>query len=243
MRIIESTDLDSSTSRTTRRTVTDPTEPESTPNLEVQRRLISDWLQSADALRVAGNLVLRHRISSTAGDLVHDAWLKLGASVDRRTGPYPELTNAEQAARFGSRMLDNLARDVARRTRRQGEVELVGQFAVVDESFARVEHRHLLEMLIASVGRRASRLEPCPGCPSEVVVAVALELVHLALSGSEGAPQGRTWLDRMLFLALERVEGDTARTTAARNQRKSRCGRCATELLELGMSDLMEERS
>lgn len=226
-----------------RRTLPEPIDPESPADLEAQRRLISEWLQSSEALRVAGNLVARHRIHSTAGDLVHDAWLKLEASVDRRSAPYPDLANSEQAARFGTRMLDNLARDSARRIRRQGEVELVGQFAVDDESLAQVEHRHLLEMLIASVGRRASRLEPCPGCPSEVVVAVALELVHLALSGSEGAPQGRTWLDRMLFLALERVEGETSRTTAARNQRKSRCGRCATELLELGMSDLMEERS
>jgi len=223
--------------------VTQPDEPDAPAELEAQRRLIGDWLQTDEALRQASALVSRHRITATAGDLVHDAWLKLEASIDRRSTPYPDLTTTEHAARFGTRMLDNLARDAARRTRRQGEVELVGQFAVDDESLTRVEHRHLLEMLIASVGRRATRLDPCPGCPSEVVVAVALELVHLALSGSEGAPQGRTWLDRMMFLALERVEGETARTTAARNQRKSRCGRCATELLELGMRDLMEEPS
>lgn len=209
-------------------------------SLETQQELVQAWVQSSDARRVAKSLLVRHRLSLSADDLINEAWLKITKAFERRDTSYPDLDTSDAAARFGTRVLDNLARDQARRTRRRSEIELVESFAIEDPELVRVEHRHLLEILLVAVSQRARHLDRCPGCPSEVVVAVALEVVHLVLAGSDGAEQGRTWMDRLLFQALDRIEGGHEKSTVARNQRKSRCGRCASELLQRSLVDVME---
>ncbi len=106
------------------------------------------------------------------------------------------------------------------------------------DHYGSVEQRMLLEQLLAAVGRILSEHRHCAGCPTEVAAAAALEAVHLMLRGDIGDETGRTWLDRILYQALDNVDGNDGRSAEARRQRKSRCGRCASELLAEGLISL-----
>lgn len=209
------------------------------PELARQRALLDAWLQSDDALDTARRLLGRRGLNASPADLVNDAWLRITESIARRTEPYPELTEPRQAARFGARVLDNLSRDRLRSQARRREVELFDAFTDERSDPAATDTRMMLEQLLASVAVRAEEPEPCPGCPDEVVVAAALELVHLVLAGHDGGDRGRTWIDQMLYLALDRVDGGVKRSEAAASQRKARCGRCIDGLLRAAATDLV----
>lgn len=209
------------------------------PELAQQRALLDAWLQSDDAMATARRLLARRGVDASPADLVNDAWVRITESIARRTEPYPDLTEPRHAARFGARVLDNLSRDRLRSGVRRREVELLDTFADERSDQAASDTRMMLQHLLAAVAARAEQLEPCPGCPDEVVAAAALELIHLVLTGHDGGDRGRTWIDQMLYLALDRVDGGVSRTDAAASQRKARCGRCIDGLLRAGAADLV----
>ena len=210
-------------------------------SLDEQRQLFTDWLTSADARQCARRLVDRYRVPSEADDVLSECWARLSTALQRRGEPYPGIVDAKTATRFAYRTLDNLCRDLARASRRRGEVVPLHDDKVVlfgADHYGSVEQRLLLEQLLATVGRIIAEHRHCAGCPAEVAAAAALEAIHLMLRGDVGDESGRTWLDRILYQALENVDGNDDRTAEARRQRKSRCGRCASELLAEGLISL-----
>jgi hypothetical protein len=210
------------------------------------RDLLTTWLGSHDALATATRLVRRRGLSMSPQELVNEAYLRMRRSFDHRQRDTPSLTHPGEAARYGARMLDNLTRDLVRARLRRPQMEQFddGELGLPhdDDELGRVEHRVLVEQLLRAVARRASDHIACHGCPSEVVAAAALEVVHLVLIGHDGAERGRTWFDQMLNAALERVDPHVATSNAARDQRKSRCGRCAADLLSTSMAELIGDR-
>ena len=135
------------------------------------------------------------------------------------------------------RVLDNVCRDRRRTANRRAETPGVSLENLPEEEsqpsvLGLVDGPEVMEALLRKVGELAGAGFTCPGCNREVAAAMALEVVHIALSGRPVDGNGRTWLDRLLHTALLNVEGDLGRSETAQNQRKSRCGRCAVELLE-----------
>jgi hypothetical protein len=207
-------------------------------SLDEQRQLFTEWLTSADARQCARRLVDRYRVPTDADDVLSECWARLSAALQRRGEPYPGIVDAKTATRFAYRTLDNLCRDLARASRRRGEVVPLNDDKVVlfgVDHYGSVEQRLLLEQLLATVGRIIAEHRHCAGCPAEVAAAAALEAIHLMLRGDIGDESGRAWLDRILYQALDNVDGNDTRSAEARRQRKSRCGRCASELLAEGL--------
>ena len=210
-------------------------------SLDDQRQLFTEWLTSADARQCARRLVSRYRLATEADEVLSECWARLSAALQRRTEAYPGIVDSRTATRFAYRSLDNLCRDLARATRRRGEMVPLHDDKLVlfdVDHYGSVEQRMLLEQLLAAVGRIVSEHRHCAGCPAEVAAAAALEAVHLMLRGDIGDESGRTWLDRILYQALDNVDGNDSRSAEARRQRKSRCGRCASELLAEGLISL-----
>lgn len=207
-------------------------------SLDEQRQLFTDWLTSSDARQCARRLVDRYGVRSEADDVLSECWARLSAALQRRGEPYPGIVDAKTATRFAYRTLDNLCRDLARVSRRRGDVVPLNDDKVVlfgADHYGSVEQRLLLEQLLATVGRIIAEHRHCAGCPAEVAAAAALEAIHLMLRGDVGDESGRAWLDRILYQALDNVDGNDSRSAEARRQRKSRCGRCASELLAEGL--------
>ncbi|MEY2974954.1 MAG: hypothetical protein RIR49_1374 [Actinomycetota bacterium] len=214
-------------------------------DLERQRRLLLDWLGSDDASATAARLLRRRDLDWPADDLINDAWIRIVGSLERRSQPLPDLDVPAKAARYAARVLDNLARDRLRERLGRREVSLEQAMLGVASAPSTSGHedgvtdRVLLEQLLHAVAQRAGDGVRCAGCPGEVVAAAALEVIHMVLLGDEGGRRGRSWMDRVLRSAIERVDPTHPESPAARDQRVSRCGRCASDLLAAGMSDLM----
>lgn len=213
-------------------------------SLHDQLRLLEQWLQSDEALRYAVVFARRASIDDDGADIVAEAFLRVTDAVKRRTEPHPSMNTPSDAARYGMRVLDNVCRDRARARRRLAETSLgsleLADPGEVEDSPLGVEGRpDFLEQMLRAVGVRAESGFICPGCSHALVAAMALEVIHLALSGNPVGGIGRTWLDRLLHTALVNVEGDLGRSETAQNQRKSRCGRCVVELLEAGARDVI----
>jgi hypothetical protein len=210
-------------------------------SLDEQRQLFTEWLTSADARQCARRLVDRYRIPTEADDVLSECWARLSTALHRRGEPYPGIVDAKTATKFAYRALDNLCRDLARTSRRRGDLVSLDEDKVVlfgADHYGSVEQRLLLEQLLVAVGRIVAEHRHCAGCPAEVAAAAALEAVHLMLRGDIGDESGRAWLDRILYQALDNVDGNDERSPEARRQRKSRCGRCASELLAEGLVQL-----
>jgi hypothetical protein len=208
--------------------------------LATQRQLLQDWLHTSDARQTATRLIRRRGLSRSADELISEAWLRIQGAFGRRDEPYPSIETGDDAARFAARVLDNLSRDWRRSEARGSGIEFVEPDAPHDGGTSSIEEHLLVSQLLHVVARRATAEARCPGCPSEVVASAALEVLHLVLNGHDGGGDGRTWIDQILYAALDRIDGDPDRTEAARAQRKSRCGRCVMALLEAGLRDLGE---
>lgn len=207
-----------------------------------QMTLITAWISSDDARHSAQRLIARYRLRIEPGDLLNDLWSKLASSLERRGEPYPDIADAQSAARFAYRSMDNLCRDMLRSARRRGELVPMEDDSIEFSTmggYSSVDQKILLEQLLFSVGAVLRSRRTCPGCPESVAGAVALETVHLMLKGDVGDESGRQWLDRLLYEALESVDPEHAeRTAEARRQRKSRCGRCASEIITQGLQSM-----
>jgi len=201
-------------------------------DLREQRGLVLAWLETAEARATAETLTRRHSDGSfTADDLLNDCWIRIDSTFVRRDVPYPHLKDSASIARLCTRVLDNLARDRMRAVRRRREVALIEDTSILEPPTLGVDERVMLHRLVEMLGRVRPGEIDCSGCAEEVVVATALEIVHLVLNGDDGAGVGRTWMDRLLHAALDRVVDDDGLSYDARMQRKSRCGRCVVELL------------
>lgn len=199
--------------------------------------MIQLWLGTDEARRHAGIFARRAGIGNEADDVVAEAYLRVSDAMGRRTEPHPSMTDESHAARYGMRVLDNVCRDRRRTANRRAETPGVSLENLPEEEsqpsvLGLVDGPEVMEALLRKVGELAGAGFTCPGCNREVAAAMALEVVHIALSGRPVDGNGRTWLDRLLHTALLNVEGDLGRSETAQNQRKSRCGRCAVELLE-----------
>jgi hypothetical protein len=204
--------------------------------LAEQRLLLETWLQSDEALRVAQRLVHSRRLRRSPEELVSEAWLKLDRHLNGRATAFPDLRDEISAGRYLYRVLDNLSRDMLRADNRRNDLELVDQ-ALVSAHSEGVETRMMLEQLVWSVGRLAATQPPCDGCSSVVVASAALSVLHLLLADSDGAINGRTALDRLLYEALQHASHRPLSDEALR-QRKARCGKCITELLTDGLREI-----
>ncbi len=207
--------------------------------LNDQRDLLLEWFKSADARKFCEATARRHRLNLEADELISEAWLKLTRSFKARTEPLPAMSTTEEATRYGARIIDNLCRDIARKNLRRKETSLEVMMTGTGNEPAPTlnptedaDTRMLLEQVLIVLGRNIEKGFTCPGCPNHVAAATALEIIHMVLVGGDGASQGRNWLDQLLYAALEKVDPQPAqRSDSARTQRKSRCGRCVTELL------------
>lgn len=203
-------------------------------DLAHQRKLLDHWLQSDEAVRLARRLVTSRRIRRSPEEVVSEAWLKLDRFLGSRTEPLPDIGDPTSVARFMYRVLDNLTRDMLRAQMRRTDVELVDQLLSPSHS-ERVESKVILEQLIGAIGSLADTPRPCDGCSPAMVASTALNILHLALSASDA---GQLDLDDLLSEALRRASHDRSLTPAALRQRKSRCGRCITELLADGFREI-----
>ena len=213
-------------------------------SLQDQLNLLENWLQSDEAARYAVVFARRANLDDDGADVIAEAFLRITDSMDRRTEPHPSMSTPADAARYGMRVLDNVCRDRARVRRRLAEtslgaIEVVDSGLAGDSPFESANSPEFLEQMLRAVGMRAEQGFICPGCNHALVTAMALEVIHLALSGNPVGGIGRTWLDRLLHTALVNVEGDLGRSETAQNQRKSRCGRCVVELMEAGARDVL----
>ena len=207
--------------------------------LAQQRALLESWVQSAEARRLAQTIIGRRGLSLSADELISEVWLRITRSFDTRTEPLPAMSTSEEATRYGARIIDNLCRDISRKNLRRRETSLEVIMAGTGNEPASTlnptddaDTRMLLEQVLVVLGRNIEKGFACPGCPNHVAAATALEIIHMVLIGEDGASQGRTWLDQLLYVALEKVDPQPdQRSDSARTQRKSRCGRCVTELL------------
>lgn len=219
-----------------------------TPSLADQQQMLQDWLGTAEARRQAAVFARRVGLGDEADDVVAEAYLRITDAMSRRTEPHPSMTDAQGAARYAVRVIDNVCRDRRRTSTRRaetqfGDMEPVASPTDAASTFGLIDAPELMRRLIPVVGDLAGAGFTCPGCNREVAAALALEVMHLALSGNPVEGVGRTWLDRLLHTALLNVEGDLGRTETAQNQRKSRCGRCAVELLEAGARQVLGKLS
>lgn len=210
--------------------------------LETQLGLVSSWIMGEDARLTARRLTSKYRLQIEPGDLINETWLKLAQSFGRRGEPYDDLNDDKSAARFAYRAMDNLCRDMTRSAKRRGDVVEYDDLSLAYATaggFSEVDQKLFLEQLLFSVGSMVKSPKDCPGCPSAIAAAVALETVHLMMRGDVGDESGRQWLDRLMYEALEAVDGNQRdRSGDAQRQRKLRCGRCATEIITLGLDKM-----
>ncbi len=218
-----------------------PTSPDDRRR-RAQGELIHGWLASDDARMTASRLLRRRGLTDDPDDLLHDAWLRINRSFDSDRPLLETMDDSRDAARYGARVLDNLARDRVRRQSRRNEVTLnpadLDIRATAAGSDDASNERVLVEQLLNQVALLVGDMPHCRGCSNDVVAAAALALLHMVLNDEPGAERGRRWIDQMLNAALERVDPKMPSSQSAREQRKSRCGRCVIALITAAMTEL-----
>ncbi|NDA79262.1 MAG: hypothetical protein EBY07_16145, partial [Actinobacteria bacterium] len=76
-----------------------------------QATLILDWLASEDGERAARGVIVRYRVQLEPQDLLHLAWIRITTSFSARNEPVQSIHGVDDAARYGYRVLSNLALD------------------------------------------------------------------------------------------------------------------------------------
>jgi hypothetical protein len=222
----------------------DATGSEDSGDLLRQRSLLEAWVQSPDAFQLAGILIRRRGLDLSPAELISEAWLRITRSFENRTEALPSMTGSSEAARYGARIIDNLCRDHGRRSMRRRETSLdlmledrgdsaTPAITPIEDTDARL----MLEQVLLTLGRTIEAGFRCPGCPNHIAASTALEVIHMVLAGEDGDSRGRTWLDQLMYMALEKVDPQpTEKSASAQSQRKSRCGRCVTDLLNAALT-------
>jgi hypothetical protein len=213
--------------------------------LATQQSLIEEWIASDEA-RAAAERYLRWRgLGGDPAEICNEAWMRLTGSLQRRDEPLPAVTSINDAAAYCTRVIDNIVRDRRRAALRAASSPLDGLAELTAATGgstheSQVLDRVMVEQLLHLVASRGVGDVRCDGCPPAVVVATALEVLHMVLAGDEGGERGRDWFDRIVHTALGRVDGGD-RTERAQDQRKSRCGRCVVDLLGSAMREITGE--
>jgi DNA-directed RNA polymerase specialized sigma24 family protein len=212
--------------------------------LQRQRALIAEWLASESAASTAKRYLRWRGLDDDPNEVCNEAWVRITAALDRRGAPLPDVATVDDAAAYAARTIDNLIRDRRRRLARRGDarVDDIPELVLTtgdDGPETRVVDRVLLEQLIEVLGRRAAAPPSCAGCPGAVVIATALEVVHMVLAGDEGGDRGRAWIDRLIHTALERTDAHVPASDRAQSQRKSRCGRCVVDVLSDALREVL----
>lgn len=206
--------------------------------LDEQRQMLEERLISAEARSYASRLVNRRNPGHSPTDVIDEAWLRINQMIGRRDVPMAGIGSAAEAARYIARTLDNVSRDLARQeTRRQ---LLAAHLAAgVDQvhSDASLHSSALLLQVLGAIGERSRLGVECRGCESALVTSSALETIHLIAEG-HGDGSGSRILDEILHEALSRMAPHLSTSSAARRQRKARCGPCVRELIEASLADL-----
>lgn len=211
----------------------------------MQQSLIEEWVASDEA-RAAAERYLRWRgLDGDPAEICNETWMRLTASLQRRDEPLPAVTSISDAAAYCSRVIDNIVRDRRRATMRSAASPLDGTAELTAATGgtaheSQVLDRVMVEQLLHFVAAHGLDGVRCDGCPPAVVVATALEVLHMVLAGDEGGDRGRNWFDRIIHTALTRVDG-VDRSERAQDQRKSRCGRCVVDLLGAAMREITGE--
>ena len=211
--------------------------------LDLQRQLVLEWIASGDAVDAANRYLRFHGLNDDPNEVCNEAWIRLTSSLDRRVEPLPNVTSSSDAAAYSSRVLDNLVRDRRRAASRRASVSLEGLNelalpAMTGDATSPIVDRVMVEQLLLAVAARGTHMVRCQGCPPELVVTTAMECLHMVLAGDDGGDRGRDWFDRVLHTALSRVD-TSDRSDRAQDQRKSRCGRCVTDLLGATMNEIL----
>lgn len=205
--------------------------------------LLEAWLRSEDGRATASRLIAKYRLSVEAPELLNEAWTRL-VSASRRGGiSFSNMREPSDAAKYAFRTLDNLCRDQVRRRQTRGEVVPLDDnpslLPVMETGFDAIEQQDFLESLLFAVSALVSDRPLCAGCSKGVAEAAALQAIHLMMGGEDTTDSSRPWLDQLLYRALDVVDPDQeARSSDARRQRKLRCGKCAKDLLGLGLESI-----
>lgn len=214
-----------------------------------QATLILDWLASEDGERAARGVTVRYRVQLETQDLLHLAWIRITTSFSARNEPVQSIHGVEDAARYGHRVLSNLALDQLRAERRRVERDDRLPTHGIEPVVGPEDHV-VGTVFFEEVIRRASVLPVesgnCGGCSPDMIRSIAIRVVQsIALEATstvfDDAPpvRGREWLDHIVESAIGRVggEGSSARV----RKRLSRCKSCVREFL-VEVLEQMEDR-
>ncbi len=226
-----------------------------------QRDLVLRWVLSDEARIHAQRALRKYDLPADfAGDVIHDTWLDINATFNRRTEPYPDLETDLAVARYTKRVVTNNVVDRVRKASHRHErpiprhrhgdhddhpvdddVSSLSSGVADSEEFGDIDTKHLALQLRASVARRAEHnAERCHGCNQSIVLAVALYVCNAAGASHETVEDH---LDDLIYQGLQVNDpatfgGHTGSATAAQRQKKSRCGRCITSLLQNAAGDI-----
>lgn len=198
---------------------------------------------------------------SLQDDLLQEWALSLLRTIagrrQRGDGPIDGIVDEESARRYVIRSLQHRTIDLLRSPSTRHEAHAAAEpddsgqlplerLAPVVPAAEQTATTHLTRTeLGAAIAERLHRgLIVCRGCAPEVVAQIALHVVATLWDGRSGdagvAVQlagGSTELDQLVYEGLLAAQpevfatDDEGRASAALRQRKSRCGRCVTDLL------------
>lgn len=216
-----------------------PVGSESEP-LRAQADLVLAWLTSPDAHATARGLVARYRLSCEGSDLIGLAWVRVSTSFSARTSPSADLHDSNDAARYGYRVLSNLAIDQVRLERRGETREIVPMNVVAPSPEESVITTSFFEELIRRVSVVPIRPGNCGGCSPDMLRSIIIRVVQSIASESlergdeeRGVP-GRDSLDRAVDAAIGRVAGESVRV----RKRHSRCKGCVRDILGVVIQEM-----
>lgn len=205
--------------------------------LRRQTDLVLAWVTGDDARRSAQSLVARHGLELDASDLVQQAWVRVTTSLGVRSEPLPAVDSPEDAARYGYRILSNLAIDAVRSANRRAvsPIEFDAREAAgpEDSVLSMVFFEELLRRLAAA------SISPgnCGGCSPDVVRSIAVRAVQsIALERVRVDAVDRGDFDSIIDEAVGRVSGGADDST--RRKRKSRCVGCVREVVARVMTEM-----
>jgi DNA-directed RNA polymerase specialized sigma24 family protein len=219
------------------------------------------WLLSDEARIHAQRSLRKFDLpADLAGDVIHDTWLDINATFNRRTDPYPDLQTEHAVARYTKKSVTNNVVDRVRKASHRHERPIlrhhrngdddnhpnaddayVASNASDDDQLDDIDNKHLALQLRASVARRAEHnAERCHGCDQSIVLAVALYVCNAAGASNEVVEDH---LDDLIYQGLKvndptTFAGHADSATAAQRQKKSRCGRCIKTLLRNASGDI-----
>ena len=201
-------------------------------SLLTQTRSILNWFESASSQSWCESCCRRTALpQDMARDLHSEAWVKLSASLARRTEAFPDLHDLESAHRYAARSVERISIDWARSAKRHSRhVEIIDDDVVdylkldwvqLSNSSILIDHWRNAVVSVARAGTG------CSGCSEDIVLAASLRLLTLHQLGEQGS------INELLYESLiaSDCEFPTDRSEAAR-KRKSRCSKCVFDLLK-----------